>query len=75
MKKATFTSTAPVQQPTHWRNKDTGSIMWKVGSMWNRIGEDGVVNDFTSIVVDPESHPNHFEPCYGDLVITISAEG
>ena len=75
MKKVTFTSKAPVQKPTHWRNKDSGSIFWKVGIMWNRIGEDGVVQDWGRITMNPESHPEDFEPCYGDLVITISAEG
>ena len=75
MKKVTFTSTAPVQQPTHWRNKATGSIIWKVGELWNRIRDNGVVEDYCRISVTPETHPSEFEPCYGDLVITISAEG
>lgn len=74
MKKiVTFTSgPPPVQQPTHWFNKDFGYIMWKTGYHWNRLQIDGEVVDHDSISVTPIIKPDLFEPRYGPLTITIN---
>lgn len=74
MKKATFTSTDPVRTPTHWRRKGTGSVLWKAAGLWNRIDSAGNCCQQKNISTTPDTDPDQFEPCYGDLVITISAD-
>lgn len=59
--------------PTHWRNKETGSIMWRsVDGVWNRISKEGRVSDNSSISCTPYNYPDDYEPLYGDLQITLS---
>jgi hypothetical protein len=72
MAKATFTNTEAARKPTHWVNRETGSVMWKIDGRWRRFYPDGFAETEVNISAAPDNSSGRFEPRYGDLVITIS---
>ena len=72
MAKATFSNMTPPQQPTHYKGRTSGWIYWKAEDCWYQASRKGEARPLLPDRPTPYTYPNEFEPCYGDLVITIS---